>query len=231
MDTIFPFYILIGRVNDVIFVARVREVALQTEKYKSIGNDNPMRKARSFSRMQQALIAAQELGDEKLSVLQDILDRIEAKSRLLEDDFKNLGRLRIVTSLFFVLLDSFLLICNKCLYYCSADFGKEEQTQTENKEQQPPTNSTQTNNNTSLTNNERPSKRQRRTRNDAFSGLENNHNDSAPAEHVLRSQAPSSTSSGSVQKKSTTGELKLYKLNTVYNLFELKILVKNIQRF
>lgn len=72
----------------------MREVALQTEKYKSIGNDNPTRKARSFNRMQQALIAAQELGDEKLSVLQDILDRIEAKSRLLEDDFKNLGRFK-----------------------------------------------------------------------------------------------------------------------------------------
>lgn len=72
----------------------MREVALQTEKYKSIGNDNPTRKARSFSRMQQALIAAQELGDEKLSVLQDILDRIEAKSRLLEDDFKNLGKFK-----------------------------------------------------------------------------------------------------------------------------------------
>lgn len=85
------------------------------------------------------------------------------------------------------------------------DFGKEEQTQAENKEQQPPANSTQANNNSSLTNNERPSKRQRRTRNDAFSGLENNHNESAPVEHVLRSQVPSSTSSGTVQKKSTTG--------------------------
>lgn len=42
--------------------------------------------------MQQALIAAQELGDEKMSLLQSISDKIEMKTRLLDQDFKNLGR-------------------------------------------------------------------------------------------------------------------------------------------
>lgn len=71
--------------------ARVREVALQTENFKNVGNNNPSKKARSFSRMQQALIAAQELGDEKMNLLQAILDKIEIKTRLLDQDFKNLG--------------------------------------------------------------------------------------------------------------------------------------------
>lgn len=86
------------------------------------------------------------------------------------------------------------------------DFGKEETSQIENKEQQPPTNNTS--NNTALTNNERPPKRARRTRHDTFSGLESNHNETAPAEHVLRSQVPSTTNSSSNQKKTSTGKKK-----------------------
>lgn len=74
-----------------IFLARVREVAIYTENFKNLSNSNPSKKARSFSRMQQALIAAQELGDEKMSLLQAILDKIEIKTRLLDQDFKNLG--------------------------------------------------------------------------------------------------------------------------------------------
>jgi inhibitor-of-growth protein 1 len=70
----------------------VREAAYQTENWKRIGNDNPARKARGFARMQQALIAAQELGDEKMNLLQSILDKIEIKTRLLDQDFKNLGK-------------------------------------------------------------------------------------------------------------------------------------------
>lgn len=66
-------------------------MAIQTENFKNMGNDNPAKKAKSFSRMQQALIAAQELGDEKMSLLQNILDKIEIKTRLLDQDFRNLG--------------------------------------------------------------------------------------------------------------------------------------------
>lgn len=73
-------------------VARVREVENQFKLCKSIGNDNQAKKARAFARMQQALIAAQELGDEKMNLLQAILEKIENKTRLLDQDYKNLGR-------------------------------------------------------------------------------------------------------------------------------------------
>ncbi|KAJ8945091.1 hypothetical protein NQ318_005271 [Aromia moschata] len=92
--------------------------------------------------MQQALVAAQELGDEKLSLLQAILDKIEIKTRLLDQDFKKLRGL---------------------------GGGVDH---------------------------------------DTFSGLENNHTEPAIVEHVLRSQAPSTTSTSTVQKKSSTGKKK-----------------------
>ncbi|KRT78837.1 hypothetical protein AMK59_8298, partial [Oryctes borbonicus] len=162
---------LISRMRelDVYYLARVRELENQTQIWKNAGNENSGKKTRAAMRMQQALIAAQELGDEKMSLLQSILERIEMKTRLLDQDFKNL------------------------------DFGKDETTLTDNKEQQPPVNNTSSS--TSLTNNERPNKRARRTRQDTFSGLESNHNSNS-ADHVLRSQVTNNTNA---QKKSNTG--------------------------
>lgn len=75
----------------IVVSARVREAETQTELWKSHGSDNPTKKTRAFVRMQQALIAAQELGDEKMNILQSILDKIEIKTRLLDQDHKNLG--------------------------------------------------------------------------------------------------------------------------------------------
>lgn len=69
----------------------MREAENQTEMWKSLGSDKTSRKTRAFIRMQQALIAAQELGDEKMVILQCILDKIEIKTRLLDQDHKNLG--------------------------------------------------------------------------------------------------------------------------------------------
>lgn len=86
----------------------MREAEVQTKLCKSIGNDNPTKKARSFARMQQALIAAQELGDEKMGLLQSILEKIENKTRLLEQDHKNLGR-DIVMFIVSCLLDIYTL--------------------------------------------------------------------------------------------------------------------------
>ncbi|KAG5885568.1 hypothetical protein JTB14_003766 [Gonioctena quinquepunctata] len=173
---------LISRMRelDVYYIARVREVAMQTENFKSIGNDNPTKKAKTFTRMQQALIAAQELGDEKMSLLQAILDKIEVKTRLLDQDFKNL------------------------------DFGKEEQTPVEVKEQPPvPTTPTAANNTSTgaiLTSSERPAKRARRTRHDT---VESTTAEPVTAEHVLRSQeVKTSTPSTSVPKKTSTSKKK-----------------------
>lgn len=52
-------------------------------------------------RIQQALIAAQEIGDEKLQIVQQVQDLIENKSRQLEVDYRNLG---IIFCAFFKLI-------------------------------------------------------------------------------------------------------------------------------
>lgn len=46
---------------------------------------------RAIARIQQGLIAAQELGDEKLQIVQQLQDMIDHKTRQLDQDFKNLG--------------------------------------------------------------------------------------------------------------------------------------------
>ncbi|KAI4463492.1 inhibitor of growth protein [Holotrichia oblita] len=162
---------LISRMRelDVYYLARVRELENQTQIWKNAGSENSSKKTRAAMRMQQALIAAQELGDEKMSILQSIHEKIEMKTRLLDQDFKNL------------------------------DFGKDETSSADNKEQQPPLNNTSSS--TSLSNTERPTKRARRTRQDTFSGLESNHNSNS-VDHVLRSQVTNNTTT---QKKSNTG--------------------------
>lgn len=95
-----------------MILARVRELENQTQIWKNAANESAGKKARAALRMQQALIAAQELGDEKMNILQSIQDKIEMKTRLLDQDFKNL------------------------------DFGKDESSSADNKEQQPPINNT-----------------------------------------------------------------------------------------
>lgn len=47
---------------------------------------------RALLRVQQALIAAQEIGDEKLQIVQQVQDLIENKSRQLDLDYRNLGK-------------------------------------------------------------------------------------------------------------------------------------------
>lgn len=46
---------------------------------------------RAMARIQQGLISAQELGDEKLQIMQHLQDLIDHKTRQLDQDFKNLG--------------------------------------------------------------------------------------------------------------------------------------------
>lgn len=75
--------------NLATFIARVREVQNQQRHIKECTNS--AQKEKMFKKMQQALIAAQELGDEKMSLLQSIHDKIELKTRGLDQDFRNLG--------------------------------------------------------------------------------------------------------------------------------------------
>lgn len=65
----------------------------QQSELLDIEDPNSQRKTR---RIQKALIAAQELGDEKLQVVQQLQDLIENRTRRLDLDFKNLGKLSII---------------------------------------------------------------------------------------------------------------------------------------
>lgn len=176
---------LISRMRelDVNYLARVREAEIQTELWRSLGSDSAARKGKMFFRMQQALSAAQELGDEKMSLLQAILEKIEMKTRLLNQDHKNL------------------------------DFGKEEPTSVDSKEtalvSKSATSSTPTTAASSgnTNNSERPVKRPRRARNDTYTAPHDGNNahvsDTIATDHVLRSQAVT-TASGTANNTNTS---------------------------
>jgi len=81
------------------YVSRLRELDATCQTYlyevdqqqEILRNDSdPIIKRRSLMRIQQALIAAQEIGDEKLQIVQQVQDLIENKSRQLEVDYRNL---------------------------------------------------------------------------------------------------------------------------------------------
>lgn len=87
--------------------AYLRDVEQQAEWLGSGETENPGRKAKALSRIQQALIAAQELGDEKLNVVQNLLDLIENKTRQLDQDYRNLGELLLMIYTLFYVFGSF----------------------------------------------------------------------------------------------------------------------------
>lgn len=72
-------------------LAYLREVDQHQE---ALRNDIDLSvRRRALLRVQQALIAAQEIGDEKLQIVQQVQDLIENKSRQLDVDYHNLGML------------------------------------------------------------------------------------------------------------------------------------------
>lgn len=73
----------------------------------------PLRR-RSLTRFQQALISAQEIGDEKLQIVQHIQDLIENKTRQLDVDFGNLG------TTFYQFLNSFFKLLQ--FQHCHTNF-------------------------------------------------------------------------------------------------------------
>lgn len=146
---------------DVNYLVHVRETQKQIELWRSSDSENSPKMKRIIRKLQKALIAAQELGDEKMHLLQAIQDKIENKTRLLDHDFKNL------------------------------DFGKEEPASTETKEQVPVITNSNTSSNNNVNTAERPNKRARRSRHDTLTGLDTSQNDNGQAEHVLRSQVTS----------------------------------------
>jgi len=70
-------------------VAYLREVDQHQETLRN--DTDPIIRRRALVRVQQALIAAQEIGDEKLQIVQQVQDLIENKSRQLDLDYRNLG--------------------------------------------------------------------------------------------------------------------------------------------
>lgn len=62
------------------------------QQQEALRNDTDLAvRRRALLRVQQALIAAQEIGDEKLQIVQQVQDLIENKSRQLDLDYRNLG--------------------------------------------------------------------------------------------------------------------------------------------
>lgn len=86
-------YLVVLLANSVfsnVFAAFLKDVEQQQEIIIRKDPESQVRK-RAILRIQQALIAAQEVGDEKLQIVQQINDLIENKARQLDLDFKNLG--------------------------------------------------------------------------------------------------------------------------------------------
>ncbi|XP_022912801.1 inhibitor of growth protein 1 [Onthophagus taurus] len=100
---------------DVYYLARISEIEHHTQAWKSIPDIDVVKKRNTLIRMQRTLIIAQELGDEKMSLVQSILDKIESKTSQLDHDYKYL------------------------------DFGKDETPTNDNKEQQSPLNNSTSN--------------------------------------------------------------------------------------
>lgn len=77
------------------------------------GDSNTAGKSRALNRLQTVLIATQELGDEKLHLVQKVQDLIENKTRQLNLDFQNLGKklfliFILISSAFFIFVHNFL---------------------------------------------------------------------------------------------------------------------------
>jgi hypothetical protein len=72
-----------------LLTAFLKEVEQQQELSRR--DSDLATKRRTLLRIQQTLIAAQEVGDEKLQIVQTIQDLIENKARQLELDYRNLG--------------------------------------------------------------------------------------------------------------------------------------------
>lgn len=78
------------------FVGHLRDVDYYYDQWSNCSTTElestnaPSKRARAMARIQQNLIAAQELGDEKLQVVTQLQEMIDQKTRQLDADFKNL---------------------------------------------------------------------------------------------------------------------------------------------
>lgn len=89
------FFSIFRLTNPHIYTDCLRDVDCFYEQWANcptseLEGTNATKRNRAMTRIQQSLIAAQELGDEKLQIVQQLTDLIEAKTRQLDQDFKNL---------------------------------------------------------------------------------------------------------------------------------------------
>ncbi|XP_030759962.1 inhibitor of growth protein 1 [Sitophilus oryzae] len=176
---------LISRMRelDVYYLARVRDVTNQQKNIKNCSSG--VQKERIFKRMQQSLIAAQELGDEKMNLLQNILDKIEVKTRLLDQDFKNL------------------------------DFGKDEVTPTETKDLQTPVVNTSANSTPASNNERSIKRARRGRTETFTTLEVNQTDAPIPEHTLRSQAPTTSVSGGTTQKKTNTGKKKKRKARQI----------------
>lgn len=80
----------------VIYLAHLRDVDYYYDQWSNCSTNElestttTSKRSRAMTRIQQSLIAAQELGDEKLEVVGQLQEMIDLKTRQLDADYKNL---------------------------------------------------------------------------------------------------------------------------------------------
>lgn len=94
LEFIHNFFMLIYSLNLCLCVECIRDA--ETHLAVCIGpNTEERRRGRAALRLQAALVAAQEIGDEKLQVVQLTQDLIDNKQRSLDADHKKLSECKI----------------------------------------------------------------------------------------------------------------------------------------
>lgn len=108
----------------------MRRLASQLEAVRNSTEDSAQWR-RALLRAQKELIAAQEVGDEKLHIMSQLQEHIDNKVRQMDIDLRNLGEYfkRMPSCLFLILL--FLT-----LFFLILDYGKDQETNDSNKDNQ-----------------------------------------------------------------------------------------------
>lgn len=92
VSTYVKIEVSLGSNLQILFVAHIRDIDSFTEHLKSLQPtpENIPKRTKYLSRIQNALISAQELGDEKMQIVNQLQELIDTKTRQLDIDFKNL---------------------------------------------------------------------------------------------------------------------------------------------
>ena len=82
---------MLSTIRFLFFSDHLKDIENYKETYLN-ETDNNLRK-RALIQIQRALIKCQEIGDEKLQLVSTIIDHIENRTRQLEQDLENLGKI------------------------------------------------------------------------------------------------------------------------------------------